>query len=93
MSLLLFTRQGCCLCEGLEEKLRALDPPPPLQTVDVDADPALQARYGLAVPVLAVPGSTAAAGGWRELPRVPPRLSGDALGIWLRKNGFPGESS
>ena len=24
MTLLLFTRQGCCLCEGLEEKLRAL---------------------------------------------------------------------
>ena len=93
MSLLLFTRQGCCLCEGLEEKLRALDPPPLLQTVDVDADPALQARYGLAVPVLAVAGCAAAGGGWRELPRVPPRLSGDALGIWLRKNGFPGESA
>ena len=27
--LLLFTRQGCCLCEGLEEKLQALDPPSP----------------------------------------------------------------
>jgi hypothetical protein len=52
--LLLFTRQGCCLCEGLEDKLRALDPPQPLQLIDVDTDPALQGRYGLAVPVLAV---------------------------------------
>jgi hypothetical protein len=49
----LYTRVGCCLCEGLEERLRALDPPPPLEPVDVDGDSALQARYGLRVPVLA----------------------------------------
>ena len=101
--LLLFTRQGCCLCEGLEEKLRALNPPPPLQLLDVDADPALQARYGLEVPVLAVeleeasetaqvPGGTGQPPrSWRELPRVPPRLSGDGLVVWLQKNGFPGQ--
>lgn len=93
MNLLLFTRRGCCLCQGLEEKLRALDPPPPLQTVDVDADPALQARYGLEVPVLAIRSPAPSGGGWRELPRVPPRLSGEALGIWLQKNGFTGEST
>ena len=98
--LLLFTRQGCCLCEGLEEKLRALNPPPQIQLLDVDADPALQARYGLEVPVLAVvvaPGSgptaatSQAQGSWHELPRVPPRLSGDGLAVWLQKNGFPGQ--
>lgn len=93
MTLLLFTRQGCCLCEGLEEKLRALEPVPVLDLRDVDADPALQARYGLEVPVLALPLAAAAGGGWRELPRVPPRLSGEALQIWLRKNGFPPESA
>lgn len=90
MTLLLFTRQGCCLCEGLEEKLRALQPPLALESRDVDGDPALQARYGLEVPVLAL---LHADGGWRELPRVPPRLSGEALGIWLRRNGFPPESA
>lgn len=90
MTLLLFTRQGCCLCEGLEHKLRALEPAPALQTRDVDADPALQARYGLEVPVLAVAG---AGGAWQELPRVPPRLSGDGLRIWLRRNGFPPQSA
>lgn len=90
MTLLLFTRQGCCLCEGLEEKLRELEPPPKLEIRDVDADPALQARYGLEVPVLALP---TADGRWQELPRVPPRLSGQALGIWLRRNGFPRESA
>ena len=83
--LLLFTRQGCCLCEGLEEKLRALDPPQPLQLIDVDTDPALQGRYGLAVPVLAVAGSDADP--FRELPRVSPRLAGAQLQAWLIKQG------
>lgn len=90
MTLLLFTRRGCCLCEGLEEKLRALEPPPDLELRDVDADPGLQARYGLEVPVVAVP---LAQGGWRELPRIPPRLSGEGLQIWLQRNGFPRESA
>ncbi|MEB3297144.1 MAG: glutaredoxin family protein [Cyanobacteriota bacterium] len=90
MRLMLFTRQGCCLCEGLEDKLRALEPPPSLDIRDVDADPALAARYGLEVPVLAIAADGPAPGGWRELPRVPPRLAGEGLWIWLRKNrGIP----
>jgi UDP-N-acetylmuramoyl-L-alanyl-D-glutamate--2,6-diaminopimelate ligase len=83
LSLLLFTRQGCCLCEGLEEKLRSLEPPPALSRCDVDADPLLQARYGLEVPVLAV----ASDAGWRDLPRVPPRLTGEGLRQWLLRHG------
>ncbi|WP_216918839.1 glutaredoxin family protein [Synechococcus sp. CCAP 1479/9] len=83
--LLLFTRQGCCLCEGLEEKLGALDPPQPLQLIDVDTDPALQGRYGLSVPVLAV--AAGADGPLRELPRVSPRLAGAQLQAWLIKQG------
>ena len=62
--LVLITRQGCCLCEGLEEKLRALALP--LELRDVDRDPLLQARYGQEVPVLLLSG--------RELPRVSPRF-------------------
>lgn len=81
--LLLFSRQGCCLCEGLEEKLGALDPPQPLRVIDVDTDPALQARYGLTVPVLAV--AAGADGFLRELPRVSPRLAGAQLQAWLIK--------
>jgi hypothetical protein len=83
--LLLFTRQGCCLCEGLEEKLMALDLPRPLQVIDVDTDPALQARYGFAVPVLAVAPSENSP--LRELPRVSPRLAGAQLRAWLNKQG------
>ena len=52
--LILYTRAGCCLCEGLEERLRELLPADALRLVDVDGDPALQARYGLSVPVLAL---------------------------------------
>jgi hypothetical protein len=81
--LVLYTRQGCCLCEGLAEKLRALQPVPNLQLVDVDCDPVLQGRYGLEVPVLAQ--STPA--GLRQLPRVPPRLEGTLLARWLSNQG------
>ena len=94
----LYTRAGCCLCEGLEERLRALDPPPLLEPVDVDGDPALQARYGLRVPVLAWAGGSAAAAGaapaeapparaWVDLPPVPPRLGGERLLAWLAAHG------
>lgn len=87
--LVLYSRPGCCLCEGLEEKLRQLSPPPPLMVVNVDDDPALQARFGLEVPVLE---RRSATGGQVVLPRVPPRLVDAALLVWLRRNGFPGES-
>ena len=76
--LVLITRVGCCLCEGLEEKLRALGVE--LELRDVDADPVLQARYGLEVPVLLRP----AAVGEEPLPRVPPRIEGAQLRRWLQ---------
>ena len=88
-ALVLFTRQGCCLCEGLQERLLALgfrceEPAPDLALIDVDDDPGLQARYGLQVPVLA---RRDAAGALRELPRVPPRLAGERLAQWLAQQG------
>ena len=87
--LILYTRQGCCLCEGLEERLHELGlsaegSAPRLQRIDVDGDPQLQSHYGLEVPVLALRGDDAA---WRELPRVPPRLSGERLAQWLSRQG------
>ena len=81
--LLLYTRQGCCLCEGLADKLLALQPPPRLRLIDVDSDPALQQRFGLEVPVLAEDLAT----GERLLPRVSPRLAGEALQRWLEQQG------
>ena len=49
--LTLYTRRGCHLCEQAEERLRLLDFP--YTPVDVDTDPALRARHGDDVPVLA----------------------------------------
>ncbi len=81
--LILFGRQGCCLCEGLEQRLRALD----LQhlnlrlvVLDIDSpdfSPELRARYDLQVPVLGLENAV--------LPRVSPRLSGDGLRNWLHQ--------
>jgi hypothetical protein len=91
-ALLLYTRAGCCLCEGLEERLRALDPPPPFTAVDVDGDAVLQARWGLEVPVLALAtgrGGAALESEVRPLPRVPPRLAGERLRQWLARYGAP----
>ena len=88
-SFILYSRQGCCLCEGLEERLLELLPPGQLQVVDVDRDPALQARYGLSVPVLAQV-SPGGHGGHdsliRPLPPVPPRLRGEGLQAWLQRH-------
>jgi len=89
LQLLLYSRQGCCLCEGLEERLRALRLPAPLVVIDVDSDPELQQRYGLEVPVLALRDG---AGPLRSLPRVSPRLAGAGLADWLQRNGFPAQS-
>jgi len=80
-ALVLLTRRGCCLCEGLDEKLRQLQIP--VERRDVDTDPALQARYGLEVPVLLQPTDA----GERELPRASPRLSPEALRRWLLDQG------
>ena len=82
--LALMTRKGCCLCAGLEEKLRALEPPLQIEVVDVDGDPVLQARFGLEVPLLVLK----TASGEQVMPRVPPRLAGASLQVWLQKHGF-----
>ncbi len=83
--LTLLSRQGCCLCEGLEQRLQDLElsrlqPPLTLKVIDIDAEgvePELRSRYDLEVPVLMLHG--------KPLPRVSPRLSGEGLFIWLQR--------
>jgi predicted thioredoxin/glutaredoxin len=58
--LTLVHRRECALCEEMLAELKALARTmqlPPLETVDVDADPQLRRRYGLDVPVLLLDGS------------------------------------
>ena len=92
--LFLFTRQGCCLCEGLVAKLRELDLQelsPPLQLFIVDIDKSttpenLRRRYDLSVPVMALGEGLELE--FRELPRVSPRLKGEQLFRWLQNICF-----
>ena len=91
--LLLYSRAGCCLCEGLEQRLRDLNleddiHPLSLVVVDIDAPDcaaSLRARFDLEVPVLVL--------GDTELPRVSPRLSGDGLRTWLQRVCAPAAGS
>ena len=91
--LLLYSRAGCCLCEGLEQRLQDLNldqdvPPLKLVVVDIDASDcaaAVRARFDLEVPVLVL--------GDTELPRVSPRLSGDGLRTWLQRVCAPAAGS
>lgn len=56
MTVCLYTRQGCHLCEQvaqLLERLRA-ETPFALISLDIDSDPALRRRYDWAVPVVVV---------------------------------------
>lgn len=58
--LTLVTRAECELCEHLLAELTALRarvPIPPVDIVDVDADPVLVRRWGLKVPVLLCDGA------------------------------------
>ena len=81
--LVLYSRQGCCLCEGLESRLGDLELSKlelVLEVIDIDApetSPATRARFDLEVPVLAV--------GSRLLPRVSPRLQGEGLFDWVQR--------
>ena len=81
-TLVLGPRGGCCLCEGVGEKLRAAAVP--FEAVDVDRDPQLLARFDLEVPVLIHRG----ADGERVLPRFSPRLGASQLAGWLTHQGI-----
>ena len=88
---MLYSRKGCCLCEGLEQNLRSLSlnelqPPLKLQVIDIDAlntSVDIRIRYDLLVPVLLIGKNDLKE--MTELPRVSPRLEGERLLHWLQK--------
>jgi hypothetical protein len=58
--LTLLGRRDCELCEEMHEAIVRLGrtlPLPPLEVLDVDADPQLRRRHGLEVPVLLIDGT------------------------------------
>ena len=57
---MLVGRRDCQLCEEMHEavvRLARTLPLPPLEVLDVDADPQLRRRHGLDVPVLLIDGT------------------------------------
>ncbi len=91
LQLILYTRKGCCLCEGLEKRLKKislkdLNPPLELYVIDIDS-PAIndidRNRYDLRVPVLLI--GHASEKNYLELPRVSPRLDEPSLFEWLQR--------
>lgn len=56
LSVTLYSRPGCRLCEDARRELVAAAPAATVEVVDVDTNPQLSERYGLDIPV-AVQGS------------------------------------
>lgn len=75
MTVRLYSRAGCHLCDEAAETLGRLaaEHPHRLETIDIDADPVLKARYGWVVPVVVV------AETWRLVARIDERSLGDVL--------------
>ncbi len=91
--LILYSKPGCHLCEGLEEKLRALQHPPfsvalEVEIRDITQNEAWFQAYQYEIPVLCtlagVPDSDCAQ--QVQLPRPSPRLSVAQLQRFLRKH-------
>tara|TARA_Y100001968_G_scaffold333942_1_gene401526 strand:- start:6120 stop:6425 length:306 start_codon:yes stop_codon:yes gene_type:complete len=90
MQLILFTRENCCLCKGVEEKLSKisldnLNPSLEIDLVDIDSPLtplSYKSKYDYEVPVLAIKRSSCKH--IIELPRFSPRLQGPALFNWLQ---------
>lgn len=61
LSLTLYARPDCCLCEEMETVLQEVqnDFPFTLDTVDISGDPALEFRFGQEIPVLFINGRKA----------------------------------
>jgi len=62
IALTIYSRPGCHLCDEMKAVVRvvAQSVPLSLEEIDISTDPALEARYGLEIPVLMVEGKKAA---------------------------------
>jgi thiol-disulfide isomerase/thioredoxin len=62
IALTLYSRPGCHLCDEMKAAIArvAREFPVTLEEIDISPDPALEARYGVEIPVLLVDGRKAA---------------------------------
>ncbi|KMT06146.1 hypothetical protein BVRB_7g163160 [Beta vulgaris subsp. vulgaris] len=77
-NLILYSKPGCCLCDGLKEKLLAAFSISDLnlQIRDITTNPEWEKAYQYEIPVLA---KLCADGTEETLPRLSPRLSVEAI--------------
>ena len=64
MHLTIYSRPGCHLCDEMkavvERVARTAPGPLTIEAIDISTDPALEARYGVEIPVLLVDGKKVA---------------------------------
>lgn len=90
-TLIFYSKPGCHLCEGLEEKLAEL--PVQLEKRDITQNEVWFQKYQYEVPVLCLPmDQSAEAPVERPLPRVSPRASIKQLAQMLQKYVGPFEA-
>ena len=91
LALILYGRKGCCLCEGLEQRLKRLSlekltPSVNLLVIDIDdgdTPQSVRERYDLEVPVMVI--EVVETLQTIPLPRVSPRLDEEGLFRWLQQ--------
>jgi len=90
--LILYSREGCCLCQTLEKKLSNiclinLKPSLILSIVDIDSNKVssdIQMKYTNQVPVIVLDSTILLKK--IELPRISPRLKEEMLLSWIQKH-------
>ena len=83
MKLILYSKQDCCLCEGLLAKLKQVkDVDFELEIRDIASNPDWFDRYQYEIPVLCLLSDRQQE---KELPRFPPRLPIEKLEALLKR--------
>ncbi|MGQ9838749.1 MAG: glutaredoxin family protein [Cyanobacteriota bacterium] len=78
--LILYSKPGCHLCEGLEEKLRQIPEITALEIRDITSNSLWWERYQLTIPVLSLGTDPE-----HLLPQPSPRLTVQQLRTWLER--------
>ncbi len=89
-TLIFYSKPGCHLCEGLEEKLAEL--PVQLEKRDITEDEVWFQKYQYEVPVLCLPIDPSANPIECPLPRISPRASVDQVAQMIQKYVGPFEA-
>lgn len=83
MKLILYSKQGCCLCEGLLAKLQQVKNVDfELETRDINTNPDWFERYQYEIPVLCLLGDRQQE---QELPRFSPRSTIEKIEDLLKR--------